>query len=96
MDVSQIQDLINKIFTYLPAYNVFICREYDYGIHFGLVNSHLANKYVVRPEIRTAIDKYILNRYSGPIILPIGIIEKIPDLLVYLGLKCQLGCNYIY
>ena len=60
------------------------------------MNSHLANKYVIRPEIRTVIGKYILDRYSGPIILPIGIIKKIPDLLVYLGLKYQLGYNYIY
>ena len=95
MDASQIQDLINEIFTYLPAYNVLICRNCGYAIHFGSVDDHLSTKHVIRPEIRTEIAEYISNRYSGPIILPTGIIEKIPELPVYLGLKCQMGCSYI-
>ena len=87
MDASQIQYLINKIFTYLPAYNVLICRNCGFGIYFGLVDTYLSTKHIIRAEIRTEIAEYILNRYSGPIILPTGVIEKIPELPVYLGLK---------
>ena len=49
----------------------------------------------MRPEIRTEITEYISNRYSGPMVFPTGVIEKIPELPVHLGLKCQMGCSYI-
>ena len=88
MDASQIQDLVNKTFIYLPAYNVLICRQHGYAIHFGSVNEHLSEKHILRPEIRTEIAEYISNRYSGPTVFPTGIIERIPELLVHLGLKC--------
>ena len=95
MDASQIQNLITEIFTYLPAYNVLICKTHKYGIHFGSVYLYLSNKHLLRPEIRTEIAEYISDHYSGPTIFPTGIIERIPDLPVYLGLKCQIGCDYI-
>ena len=95
MDASQIQDLINQIFIYLPVYNVLIYRDYRYTIYFGSVDNYLFTKYVVRPEIRTEITEYISNRYPGPMVFPIGVIEKIPELPVHLGLKCQMGYSYI-
>ena len=88
MEASQIQDLITEIFTYLPAYNVLICRKHGYAIHFGSVEYHLSTQHILRPAIRTEIADYILNRYSGPIILPTRKIEQISELLIHLGLKC--------
>ena len=87
MDASQIQTTTEEIFTYLPAYNVLICRSYGFNIYFGSVFNHLTIKHVLRPEIRTEIARYISDYYSGPIIIPITVINKIPELPVYLGLK---------
>ena len=96
MEASQIQDLISEIFTYLPAYNVLICRKHGYGIHFGSIKYYLSTQHILRPAIRTEIADYISDRYSGPIILPTNKIEQISELPIHLGLKCQLGYNYIY
>ena len=95
MDASQIQDLFNKTFTSLPVYNVLICKTYKYSIHFGSVDEYLFKKHILRPEIRTEIVEYISNYYSGPIVYFTGIIERIPELPVYIGVKCRIKYDYI-
>ena len=94
-EISQIQASVDSIFTYLPAYNVLICRGCGYGVHFGQVIYHLTSKHTVRPETRTKISEYIKDHYSGSARLPTRKIEKISELPVHLGFKCNLGCNYI-
>ena len=96
MDASQIQDLVIGSFTYLPAYNVLIYRQYRYGIQFGQIRYYLDSKHILRPEIRTEITKYILNTYSGSFRLPTEKIERINELPVYKKFIYRSGCSYLY
>ena len=94
-EISRIEASVNEIFTYLPDYNVLICRNHGYAIKFGQVRYHLDTKHIIRPEIRTEITDYIADRYSGSFRLPTGKIERISELPVHKKLKYRLGCSYL-
>lgn len=91
---NRVQALTEGLFTYLPAWNVLICRQHEYGVRFNEANTHLLREHELALNTRKEITQYIKDHYSGTVNIPTERIDRISELPVCQGVRCR-HCSYI-